>query len=135
MPARAAVGGDGLDGWRRRPRAGERYRVPRALYETLSRAADVPVLLQSRCGYDRDCTPDDRQMPSFLAAQRGADPWLARGSGRYVEIRDKDTGALLSRLDSRVGGFVEFDATTRDEFEMRSIQNSPNAGRFGFFPA
>lgn len=127
--------GGGPEGWRRRAQAGERYRVPRALYEQLSRAADVPVLLWSRCGYDRDCTPDDRLMPSFIAAQQGAQPWLARGSGRFVEIRDKDSKALISRLDSPVGGFVEFDATTRDEFEMRSIQNSPNAGRFGFFPA
>lgn len=73
----------------------------------------VPVWVQSRCGVDRDCVPDDRAQPSYEAAVAGADAWLAKDPSRFVEIFDKPGGGLLAKLGPQGGYFVPVVSATR----------------------
>src|ERR1044071_9814027 len=61
---------------------------------------DRYVLAKSRCGADRDCIPDDRFNP-FYVAWCSALSWCALGNGRYVEIWDKDNRFRLLKVTER----------------------------------
>jgi hypothetical protein len=98
----------------------------------LSRAQEEPVFVQSRCGRDRDCIPDDRIVASYQVAYNGSLAWNRLGSGRYVDIFSEPGRALLAHLQGSDNDAVVFTPNTRDELEMRAIQHTPNAGRFGW---
>jgi hypothetical protein len=126
--------GAGPLGWRKRPTSGEKYRVPPALYQLLTRAGKIPVFVQSRCGRDRDCISDDRVMGSYNEAVRFAYVWNSHQNGRYVDIFSEPGRDLLAHVSGGSGDYVDFlsdDSSTR---ELQLIQSSPNAGRFGFLP-
>lgn len=65
----------------------------------------APHWFKSRCGYDRDCIPDDRSNP-FAVGWCGAMAWVAKGSGRTVEVWDGKNARRLFTITSRAATFV-----------------------------
>lgn len=112
---------------------GSPYRFHPLHYEKLKRAK-VPVFAMSRCGHDRDCLSDDRWVPSLGEAIRNAYGYTHLGSGRFVDILDRPGGNILSHIQGSNSDYVQFTPNNYDEAELRAIQTSPNAGRFGFLP-
>lgn len=131
--AGSVVSEDPTQGWRRRAQSGQRYRVPIALYSALSRSLQ-PVRTVNRCGSDRDCVPGTGYFESYRQAMGNIFAWNRLGHGRSVEVYDAQSGALLGVHRGSDADYVEFLSSSRDEAEMQLIQNSPNAGRFGFLP-
>jgi hypothetical protein len=129
-----SLAGSGPESWKKSPVAGVAYRVPVRLYAQLSRAKSEPVMSRSRCGHDRDCIPDDRERPSYFAALPPAYVWVKAGYGRFVDIMSKDGQTLLSHITGSESDYVDMVSTSQDEQEMKMIQRSPNAGRYGFLP-
>lgn len=58
------------------------------------------VLVKSRCGQDRDCVPDDRTNP-FFVAWCGALSWCSLGNGRFVEIWNQQNTVRLLKVTGR----------------------------------
>jgi hypothetical protein len=125
---------DGPMGWRKFPQAGKKYTIPLSLYLRLPPRPEVPVISRSRCGNDRDCIPDDRERPSFSAALPPAYGWISVGNGRFVDVVSKDGQSLLAHIQGSGADYVNLVSSSADEAEMKMIQRSPNAGRYGFLP-
>lgn len=71
----------------------------------VQREEGAPYWFKSRCGYDRDCVPDDRSN-SFPVGWCGAMAWVAKGSGRTVEVWDSKNTRRLFTITRRAATFV-----------------------------